>query len=101
MSTQGIEVEVTFRQPAPFTDEWLEAIYTSLEKNFALVSVDMCVNEDESKIGFLFGVNNALDTEDFTENVARDAIEKAMRDAAGPNKAPQSAVSSSKVLAFA
>ncbi|MEO2134109.1 hypothetical protein [Microbacterium sp.] len=85
MSIQGIGIDVTFVPPVPFTDEWLDAVYTSLEKNMAIVSIDMFVTEDEGRISFTLGIDNPFGSDDFTENVAREAIDKAFADAAGPN----------------
>lgn len=100
MSIQGIRIGVKFQPPVLFTDEWIDAIYTSLEKNMALVSVDLFMDEDNGGIDFLLGVDNFLDGDDFCEGVARDAIEKAFEDAAGPNNAPDSAVSAERVGEF-
>lgn len=100
-SIEGISFDVKFVPPVPFTDEWLEAVYISLEKNMAIVSVDMFVNEDEGKISFTIGVENAFDSEDFTENVAREAVDKAFADAAGPNQQTrESEFRAGKVEAF-
>lgn len=102
MRVQGIEIEVGFEPPVPFTDEWLDAVYTSLEKNMAIVSIDMFVEEDDGKIRFLLGVENPFGTDGFTEDVGRDAIHKAFTDAAGPNtQTPQSDFRASRVDEFA
>lgn len=100
MSIQGIQVGVVFEPPAPFTDEWLDAVYSSLEKNMAIVSLDMQVREDEGKVLFLFGVDSSLGDEDFVENVTREAIEKALSDAAGPNHTPEKKMKAGQVEAF-
>lgn len=85
MSIQGIDIEVKFEPPVPFTDEWLDAVYASLEKNMAIVSIDMFVAEDQGEIRFTLGIENAFDSDEFTPAVAQDAIHKAFADAAGPN----------------
>jgi len=102
MSIQGIEIKVTFTPPVPFTDEWIDAIYASLEKNMAVVSVDVFVDEPNATLKFLFGIDNFLDSEGFTEEIASEAIDLALEHAAGPNiQAETQEISSSKVLAFA
>lgn len=85
MSIEGIGVAVKFVPPVPFTDEWLDAVYSSIEKNMAILSVDMFVEEELGEIRFHLGVENPFGSEDFTLGVARDAIDKAFQDAAGPN----------------
>lgn len=102
MSIQGICIDVKFEPPVPFTDEWIDAVYASLEKNMAIVSIDMFVTEDNGAIRFTLGINNLFGSEDFTEGVAREAIDKAFVDAAGPNKQNvQNHLHASKVEVFA
>ena len=99
---QGIGVEVTFEPPVPFTDEWLDAVYISLEKNMAIVSIDMFVDEAIGKIRLTLWIDNAFESEDFCEEVAKEAIEKAFADAAGPNVINEkNELTASKVAVFA
>lgn len=78
----GIHITATFNEPKPFTDEWLEAVYTSVQNNMAVVSADMLVNEDESSVAFHLGIDCTLASSDtFVEDVAEDALKKAFDDA--------------------
>jgi hypothetical protein len=81
---QGIHIRATFEEPFPFTDEWLEAVYSSVQRNMAVVSADMFVDEDGGVVAFHFGIDSTLGTsEEFVEDVAREALEKAFEDASG------------------
>jgi len=88
MSTRimGVESVSTFTPPAPFTDEWIDAIYASLEKNMAIVSADLMIDENVGQITFLLGIQGFVTSdEQFFTDVAQEAIQKAFVDAAGPN----------------
>lgn len=79
----GIFVTATFEERFAFEDGWLEKIYTSVQRNMAVVSVDMFTDEDALSISFHLGIDATLGTsEEFVEDVARDALDKAFRDAA-------------------
>lgn len=83
----GIEMRVKFEPPAPFTTEWIDAIYSSLERNMAIKSIDLFSSEDAGEIKFVLGIDGFNHCEDdFFEGVAREAIERALEDAAGPNR---------------
>jgi hypothetical protein len=78
----GIHITATFKQPKPFTDEWLEAVYTSIQRNMAIVSADMFVDEPANSISFHLGIDCTLSSSDsFVEDVADDALDKAFADA--------------------
>ena len=68
----------------------------------AIVSIDMFVDEATGKIRFTLGIDNAFESEEFSEDVARDAMEKAFADAAGPNVVNEkNELTASKVAVFA
>ncbi len=92
MSIRGIKISATFEPPMPFTDEWLEAVYTSIENNMAIVSIDMFADEEKSTIRFHFGIDSFLDSESFVEDVAREALDKAFADANGEGPTSESPV---------
>lgn len=82
---KGIHITATFEEPEDlFTDEWLEAVYTSVSRNMAILSSDMFVDAEAGTVSFHFGIDADLATsEDFIEDVARDALNKAFDDASG------------------
>jgi hypothetical protein len=103
MTICGVEFKATFDLPATFTDEWLDAVYTSLEKNMAIESIDMVVNEEAGEIAFVFGIDDFLESgAEFIMDVGRTALDRAFEDAAGPNtRAEENDLEASDVFAFA
>jgi len=82
MSIHGIDVSATMTS-GQITDSEAERVYSSLEQNFALKSVDMCVDLEANSLAFLFGVESpdwAADAEEFVRGVVTDALEKAFGD---------------------
>lgn len=80
MSIHGIEVTVTVTA-GQITDDEAERVYTSLESNFALKSIDMFINAERTEFSFLFGVESpdlGTDTEEFAQGVITDALTKAL-----------------------
>lgn len=99
---KGIHITATFDEPFPFTDEWLEAVYASVQGNMAIVSADMFTDEDAGTVAFHFGIDATLGTsEDFVVDVARDAMEKAFEAAGGEHVSESPQMISGAVLAFA
>ncbi|EYT61620.1 hypothetical protein [Microbacterium sp. UCD-TDU] len=99
----GIHITAQFQAPKPFTDEWLEAVYTSVQRNMAVVSADMFVNEDELTISFHLGIDCRLASSDnFVEDVAEEALQKAFGDAdSGVSPTAPPTMVKSQVEAFA
>ena len=99
---KGIHIKATFDEPVQFTDEWLEAVYTSIHGNMAIMSADMFSDEDAGTVAFHLGIDATLGTsEDFIVDVARDALTKAFDDAAGGVQEEPPLMISGAVAAFA
>lgn len=99
---KGIHIKATFEELFPFTDEWLETVYTSIQGNMAIVSADMFTDEGAGTIAFHLGVDDRLGTsEDFVVDVAREAMEKAFETAGGEQLNELPHMISGAVLAFA
>ncbi len=98
----GIEVGLRFEPPAPFTDEWIDALYSSLEANMAIKSIDMFSAEDEGRLRFILGIEGFDHCdEDFFKDVAREALEKALDEAAGPNRRVDDVATTGEIQVFA
>ena len=103
MTISGIQITATFEPLVPFPDEWLEAVYSSIQGNMVIVSADMFVDEDESSISLHLAIDTSLASSDtFVQDVARDALEKAFNDAStGGAQDTTPVVVSGEVEAFA
>lgn len=104
MSMQGIEIVARMVPPARVTEEKAERIYSCLQENFAIKSVDMFLDEDDNSIRFLFGieVTSVVSDEDaFVEEVAEEALNRAfaVADDNGPTLIGPELIGS-RVLAF-
>ncbi len=99
----GIEVVLRFTPPAPFTEEWIDSLYSSLEQNMAIKSIDMFVKEETGELRFLLGIEGFDHCDDdFFTGVASEAVEHALEEAAGPNaRGDRAKPSMSKMMAFA
>jgi hypothetical protein len=81
----GITMAANFGHPAEFDDDWMDRLYVSLEGNVALVSKDVFTDEAAGTVTFLLGVQcpDGLDSTELVEGIARDAVDKAIREANG------------------
>jgi hypothetical protein len=95
----GVGVEATFDEPFSFTDEWVNAIYCSLEKNMVVRSVDMFLDEDEAKVTFLLGIETFLDdSPESAGDLARKALDRAFEATGDEGHANDMTVTRSEVL---
>lgn len=99
---KGIQITATFVPPVPFTDEWLEAVYTSVQGNMAIISADMFIDEEASAVTFHLGVDASLcvDPDEFVAEVAREALTTAFDNASGADS-EEPTVTASEILVFA
>lgn len=98
----GVGVETTFDERFAFTDEWVDAIYCSLEKNMVVRSVDMFLSEDEAKVTFLLGIKTFIDdSPESASDLARQALDRAFTSTGDKSHANDMTVTQSEVLQFA
>lgn len=98
----GIAVDVKFDEQFTFTDEWVDAIYSSLERNMAMLSVDVFAKEEDATLTFLVGVRTFLDeTPDGAAEILNEAIDKALNDAVGGSPSEERVITKNEVLQFA
>jgi len=80
MSLHGVEFTAQKVGNAPITDDELDQIFSSLESNMAIRSVNIATDVDAGKLSFLFAVDcpTGLDAESLVPGIVEDALESAL-----------------------